>query len=90
VREVAAMLKAAFPDAHWEILELIAEDDAVAMHSVWSGTHRGPFMGIEATGRSFSDVHHAYWFWLRDGRITRYRAVRDDVSFLRQLGVVPS
>jgi predicted ester cyclase len=83
------MLKAAFPDAHWEILELIAEGDAVAMHVAWSGTHRGPFMGLEPTGRSFSDVHHVYLFRVRGGKVTEYKAVRDDVSLMRQLGQVP-
>jgi len=89
VKEVATMLRSAFPDQHWEILELIAEDDGVAMHSVWSGTHRGSFLGLEATGRSFSDVHHAYFFRLDDGKVIEYRAIRDDMGLMRQLGVAP-
>jgi predicted ester cyclase len=87
-KEVAAMLKAAFPDAHWEILDVIAEGDQVAMHAEWSGTHEGPFMGMPPTGRSFSGVHHSYWFRLRDGLVTEYRAVRDDAAMMRQLTAV--
>ena len=90
VKEVATMLKAAFPNAHWEIQELVAEDETVVMHCVWSGTHEGNFMGIEPTGRTFADVHHAYFFRLEDGKVTEYRAVRDDMSLMRQLGVIPS
>jgi steroid delta-isomerase-like uncharacterized protein len=88
VKEVAAMLRSAFPDQHWDIQALIAQDERVVMQSTHSGTHRGAFMGIPPTGRSFSGVDHAYFFELRDGKVTSYHAVRDDLSFLRQIGVV--
>ncbi len=35
-----------------EILLIVAEDDLVAAHQRWTGTHVGPFAGVEATGRS--------------------------------------
>jgi steroid delta-isomerase-like uncharacterized protein len=90
VKEVATMLKAAFSDQHWEILELIAEHDRVVMHSTISGTHSGPFMGIPPTGRAFSGVHHVYIFGIQDGRIADHQAVRDDITLMRQLGLIPS
>ena len=88
VKEVATMLRTAFPDQHWEIEALIAEGDTVVMRSVHSGTHTGPFMGMPATGRTFGGVNHAYFFDFDDGRVATYRAIRDDVSFLRQIGVI--
>ena len=42
------------------------------------------------TERTFSDVHHIYIFTFRDGKIVEYRAVRDDISLMRQLGVIPN
>jgi steroid delta-isomerase-like uncharacterized protein len=89
VKEVATMLRSAFPDQHWEIHELIAEGDRVVMHNSISGTHKGPFMDMPPTERRFSDVHHIYIFTFRDGKIVGDRAVRDDVSLMRQLGVIP-
>jgi len=89
VKEVATMLRTAFPDQHWEILELIAEDDRVVMHSAVSGTHSGAFMGTPATGRTFAGVHHVDIFTVRDVKIVEHQAVRDDVSLMRQLGVIP-
>ena len=86
VKEVATMLHTAFPDQHWEIEDLIAEGDTVVMRSTHSGTHTGPFMGMPPTGRTFQGVGHAYFFELRDGRVATYRAIRDDASFLRQIG----
>jgi steroid delta-isomerase-like uncharacterized protein len=88
VKEVAAMLRAAFPDQHWEIKSIVAEGDAVVMRSTHSGTHRGPFMGIAPTGRTFRDIDQAYFFELHDGKITSYHAIRDELGMLRQLGVL--
>ena len=79
------MLSSAFPDQAWEIHRLVAEDDHVAMYSTWSGTHRGPFMGIAPTERHISFAH-LYLFTLQDGKVTEYAAVRDDLTMLRQLG----
>lgn len=88
VKAVARMLSAAFPDQHWQIEALVAEGDTVVMRSTHSGTHLGPFMGMAATGRAFSGVEHAYFFELRDGRVATYQAIRDDLSLLRQLGLI--
>jgi steroid delta-isomerase-like uncharacterized protein len=88
VKEVAAMLCAAFPDQSWEIHDVIAEGDRVAMHCTWSGTHEGIFMGIAPTQRPVS-AQHVYLFRLRDGKVSEYRAVRDDLTLVAQLGVLP-
>ena len=88
VKEVATMLRSAFPDQAWEIHDVIAEGDQVAMHSTWSGTHEGTFMGIPPTGRHV-EVHHMYLFRIRGGRVTEYRAVRDDLTMMGQLGLLP-
>jgi steroid delta-isomerase-like uncharacterized protein len=47
---VAAFL-AGFSDLHNEILHILAEDDLVAAHQRWTGTHDGDFLGFAATGR---------------------------------------
>jgi predicted ester cyclase len=50
----------AFPDLHGTVEDLIAEGDRVAARMTWQGTHRGTFVGMEATGRrvSFEAFHH--------------------------------
>jgi steroid delta-isomerase-like uncharacterized protein len=47
---VDAFLKA-FPDLSHRILITVAEDDRVAAHQKWTGTHQGEFLGIAPTGR---------------------------------------
>lgn len=87
VKEVATMLRAAFPDQRWEIEALVAEADRVAMHCTWTGTHEGTFMGIPPTGRRAA-VAHMYLFRLEDGLVIEYAAVRDDLGMMRQLGLL--
>ncbi len=44
------VIRAAFHDSHHAIEDLIAEEDKVVTRFTWSGTHRGEFDGIPATG----------------------------------------
>ena len=44
-------LISAFPDWHWEIRHIVVDGENIAVHFTVTGTHRGPFQGIEATGR---------------------------------------
>ena len=88
-RQVITMLRAAFPDLHVTIKELVAEGDTVAGRVTMSGTHLGPFQGIPPTGRTFQqDQMHFVRF--RDGKGIEHRAVRDDLGMMRQLGVIPA
>jgi steroid delta-isomerase-like uncharacterized protein len=89
VKEVATMLRTAFPDQRWEIEQLVAEGDHVAMYCTWTGTHEGAFMGIPPTGRR-ATVPHMYLFRLDAGQVTEYAAVRDDLGMMRQLGLIPA
>src|SRR5260370_2127610 len=44
----------AFADGKFNIEDLIAEGDKVAMRYTYTGTHTGNFQGIPATGKKFS------------------------------------
>lgn len=50
IRERAADLLVAFPDFRLLQLDLIVGEDSNADRWQASGTHRGPFLGMEATG----------------------------------------
>jgi predicted ester cyclase len=83
------MLVAAFSDRRWEIHQAIAEGDTVVLHCTFSGRHTGPFMGLAPTNRPFAfcQVHIVRF---QDGKGVEHWAVRDDLSFLRQVGALPS
>jgi steroid delta-isomerase-like uncharacterized protein len=88
MRGLAGMLRTAFPDLHFTIEELIAEGDLVAGRVTMNGTHTGPYMGMPPTGRQFQQAH-MHFVRFRDGKAVEHWGVRDDVSMLRQLGLMP-
>jgi len=82
-------LKGAFSDRHYEIHQVIADGDTVAVHCTFSGRHTGEFMGLAPTNRPFA-VHQVHIVRFQDGKAIEHWAVRDDLAMLRQLGVIPS
>lgn len=52
-----------------------------------SGRHVGNFFGIEPTGRSFSYLA-AHIHRLDNSKVVEHRAIRDDLRFMMQLGVI--
>lgn len=77
-----------FSDQRWEIHQVIGEGDTVVVHSTHHGRHTGELMGIPPTGREVAyDYVHIVKF--RDGKVAEHWGVRDDMTLMRQLGVVP-
>jgi predicted ester cyclase len=52
----------------WELRHLLVDGDWIAGHFLLSGTHRGPFLGVPATGRSVTAREFAL-YRIEDGRI---------------------
>ena len=73
-----------FDPLHNEILILVAEDDQVAAHQRWTGTHVGEFAGIAATGK---DVEFFSTAILRvaDGQISEAIDVVASAELMAQL-----
>lgn len=82
------MFLAAFPDGRWEIADVMAEGELVAVRAPFSGTHLGEFMGIPPTGRrvAIGSIHICR---VVDGQVVEHWGNGDDVGMLRQLGVMP-
>jgi len=87
MRVAAAMFREALPDWRSEPLRLVAEGDIVVEHFVASGTHQGELMGVPGTGTTLT-LNGINIFRVRDGRITERWGRLDELSLLRQLGIV--
>jgi steroid delta-isomerase-like uncharacterized protein len=87
-KAIVALFTGAFPDMRWTIDDLLADGDKVIAQTTMTGTHRGEFFGIPATNRQVT-VNGIHILTLRDGKIVRHEGLNDDLSFMRQLGVVP-
>jgi steroid delta-isomerase-like uncharacterized protein len=78
---------ASFPDLRFTIEDMIAEKGKVVVCWTISGTHKGGFMDIPATGRKVSvegiTIHH-----ITNGKILDSYARWDALGLLRQLGDV--
>ncbi|MFF2083542.1 ester cyclase [Nocardia sp. NPDC058176] len=88
VEQVWANLLRVFPDVHVELEDMVAEDDKVVGRSTVTGTHRGEFMGIAATGKRV-EYNEMFMFHFVNGRIAQIWGVVDIFSLLRQLGAYP-
>jgi steroid delta-isomerase-like uncharacterized protein len=88
LKDVLRGMRAAFPDMHWSVAEQIAEGDKVLTRFEWTGTHRGAFLGVPATGRPVK-VWGMVIDRLVDGRIKETRILMDALGMMMQLGVFP-
>ena len=79
----------AFPDSHVTIDEMIAEGDLVATKKTFTGTHTVDMGEIRATGNRVT-LQYVDFMRVRDGRITEHWLCMDQLSFMQQLGVIPS
>jgi steroid delta-isomerase-like uncharacterized protein len=88
LRAIFSDVHAAFPDLQWTTEEQICQDDKVVSRYTWSGTQVNDFRYIPATGRKATITGIAIDRFA-DGQFVETRMLRDDVGFLRQLGVIP-
>jgi steroid delta-isomerase-like uncharacterized protein len=85
VRGYYATSRAAFPDQRNAVHALHHAEDAVIVEFDLLGTHRGSFLGMEPTGRSFT-CRMAAVFEFQGDRIVCER-VYFDAATIRQLGI---
>ena len=88
LRTIISEAQAAFPDLQWTTEEQICQDDTVVSRYTWSGTQVNAFRYIPATGRK-ATITGISIDRLANGRLVETRMLRDDLGFLRQLGVIP-
>ena len=79
--------RAAFPDLHFEVEELVAEDDVVVSRWTLTGTHTGQFLGIPPTGRAIR-VGGMSLDHLKDGLLVSGFDGWDNLGLRQQLGAI--
>lgn len=89
LKEIIEAIRTAFPDIHWVLDEMIAEDNKVASRFTWRGTHRGSFLGIPPTNRNIV-VKGVVIDRLEAGKMADSRILMDTMGMMQQLGVIPT
>ena len=88
-RELVRADKIAFPDGHVTVQTQIAEGDIVVTRWRFDATHTGPLYDIPPSGRRISVVG-AHVHRIDGGKIVEIWAHPDTLSFMSQMGLVPT
>jgi steroid delta-isomerase-like uncharacterized protein len=89
IKRFIAGQRAAFPDLHVTIEELVAEGDIVVARYSATGTHRGELAGVAPTGNEvrWSGVNV---YRIANGKIAETWQLADMLGLMRQIGAIPS
>jgi steroid delta-isomerase-like uncharacterized protein len=81
--------RAAFPDGHYEVRDIIANGDLVAIRNVFTGTLQGPYAGVEPAGQPVA-VRAVHIHRIACGQIVETWNSGDGLGLLRQIGALPA
>ena len=84
LKAAMARVASALADAHFQIDDMIAEDDRVAVRVTATARQVGEFMGIPASGRSYT-IGEIHIFRLRDGKVAEHWHEFDRTGLIKQL-----
>jgi len=88
--EFFRILLAAFPDWRMTVEDLIAGGDKTVARVQVTGTHKGEFMGVPATGTHVDVQLIDIMRFDGAGLVCEHWGVADMLSLMQQLGVVPA
>ena len=80
---------ASFSDTSITIEEMVAEGDRVAFRGVVRATHSAEFMGIPASGKQIK-VQVFGSAQIVDGKVAKWWNSPDRLSWMQQIGAIPS
>jgi steroid delta-isomerase-like uncharacterized protein len=86
--ECVAELRTAFPDFRLEFTQIFTEGDQFVHRWTCTGTQRGEFMGVPATG-VYIETRGVTVGRTEKGRIVVEELYYDRLGFLEQIGVAP-
>jgi steroid delta-isomerase-like uncharacterized protein len=88
-KQFAMAYRSAFPDLHYTVEDAIEAGDKIVHRLTASGTMKGDFLGMPATGRraTWSEIHIGR---VADGRLIEHWGLVDQLGLFVQLGIVPA
>jgi steroid delta-isomerase-like uncharacterized protein len=84
------VLRTAFPDMHMAVEDLIASDDKAVARVLFTGTHRGEFLGVPATGNEVAMQVIDIMRFDGAGLVCEHWGIADMLSLMEQLGAAPA
>ena len=90
VKQLFHMYRAAFPDLRMEVEDLLVSGDKAVARVRATGTHKGEFMGMPASGKSVDVQLIDITRFGHDGLAREHWGVFDALSMMQQLGAIPT
>lgn len=88
VEQFFTMFRAAFPDLKATVEFMFAKDDKVVSYLMISGTHKGEFMGMAATGKKIN-IKGIDIVRFEEGKAVEHWGLTDSMTMMQQLGAMP-
>ena len=79
----------AFPDLHFSIINMIAEEDKIVVQWVGTGIHKGEYQGIPPTEKEIRVMAFGL-YRIANSKIVEVWVLVDALTQMQQLGVIPS
>lgn len=87
LKPIVAAIRKAFPDLHYELQDLIVNDSMAVARVIMSGTQTDSLFGLPPTGKKVV-VNQINIEKIRQGKIVEHWRVTEELSLMKQLGVV--
>jgi predicted ester cyclase len=85
VTEAIRKTRVGFPDWHESVVDVIIEGDRAVTRYVSTGTHLGPYDGLQPTGARV-EIEEISIFRIAGGKVAEQWCLVDDLTFMAQLG----
>lgn len=87
LKQAVKRVFAGLSDVSMKIEDMIAEGDKVAVRLTAHAVHDGEFMGIPASGKSYT-ISETHIFRIRDGKVAEHWRDADMLGLMTQLGAI--
>lgn len=88
LKQFVTMFRTAFPDLKAKLIATAVDGDEVWIQSEFSGTNKGEFAGMPATGKKMT-VAGLDRVKTKDGKVVEHWGITDMMAMMTQLGVIP-
>jgi steroid delta-isomerase-like uncharacterized protein len=88
LKEAVAMFRGAFPDLKMTMDDAIVEGNQIAARFTMTGTHKGEFAGVPATGKSVK-IGGIDIVRFEGDKAVEHWGYTDQMGLMQQLGVMP-
>jgi steroid delta-isomerase-like uncharacterized protein len=89
VKQIATVVRTAFPDVHFTLEDVMAEGNKVVVRWTFRGTHEHDFMGVPAAGKRATIMGIAI-YRIAEEKIAEAWVAWDTGGLLRQLSATPA